>query len=266
MASISNISVGANFAGNYAIKARHEMNSSIMRLSSGNRTLAGGDASGASVGQSLMARAKSHYVGARNTEDGISALLTAESAMHEIGALATRLRELGVQADNAALQSAADIAAQAAEATLIYDAIFGIADEVKFNSKNLSGEAAKTFAIGTGIDEAENNLTIKTSIALEESLDEFTTAVSADVTADLVLADVAESLGNIAAGISALRGRQAVSYASAANLEAAAARILDTDYARETANLTKNSVLNQSAMAMVAQANQAQSAVLAVLQ
>ena len=46
MASISNISVGANFAGNYAIKARHEMNASIMRLSSGNRTLAGGDAAG----------------------------------------------------------------------------------------------------------------------------------------------------------------------------------------------------------------------------
>ena len=44
MASISNISVGANFAGNYAIKARHDMNASIMRLSSGNRTLAGGDA------------------------------------------------------------------------------------------------------------------------------------------------------------------------------------------------------------------------------
>ena len=44
MASISNISVGANFAGNYAIKARHDMNASIMRLSSGNRTLAGADA------------------------------------------------------------------------------------------------------------------------------------------------------------------------------------------------------------------------------
>ena len=267
MASISNISVGANFAGNYAIKARHDMNASIMRLSSGNRTMAGGDAAGASVGGTLLARAKSHYVGARNTEDGISALLTAESAMHEIGALATRLRELGVQADNAAFQSTADIAAQTAEATLIFDAITSIYTELKFNSVALSTyTSAKTFAIGTGIDEAANNLTITTSIGMEESLSSFTTAVNADVTADLVLADVAESLGNIAAGISAMRGRQAVAYASASNLEAAAARILDTDYARETASLTKNSVLNQSAMAMVAQANQAQSAILAVLQ
>ena len=176
--------------------------------------------------------------------------------MHEIGALATRLRELGA-VDNAALQGTADIAAQTAEATMIFDAIFGIA-EVKFNEKSLSGEAAKTFAIATGIDEAANNLTVTTSIAIEES-DEFTTAVGADVIMDLVLADVAESLGNIAAGISALRGRQAVAYASAANLEAAAARILDTDYARETISLTKNSILNQTAMAMAAQATPYQS-------
>ena len=168
MASISNISVGANFAGNYAIKARHDMNASIMRLSSGNRTLAGGDAAGASVGNELLARAKSHYVGARNTEDGISALLTAESAMHEIGALATRLRELGVQADNAAFHSTADTAAMTAEATLVFDAIYSIFTELKFNSVALSTyTSAKTFAIGTGIDEAANNLTITTSIAIE---------------------------------------------------------------------------------------------------
>ena len=125
MSSISNISVGATYAGNMAHKARHEMNASIMRLSSGNRTLAGGDAAGASVGNTLLARAKSHYVGARNTEDGISALLTAETAMHEIGALASRLRELGVQADNAALLSTADVAALTAEATAIFDTILG---------------------------------------------------------------------------------------------------------------------------------------------
>ena len=90
--------------------------------------------------------------------------------------------------------------------------------------------------------------------------------MGADDTADLVLTDVALSLGNVAAGLSALKATQAVNYSMASNLEAAASRILDTDFAKETANLTKNSVLNQSAMAMVAQANQAQSAILAVLQ
>ena len=93
-----------------------------------------------------------------------------------------------------------------------------------------------------------------------------TTAVASDGSADTTLQEVAISLGHVAAGIAALKGRQAVAYAASANLAAAAARVEDTDFAKETANLTKNSVLNQSAMAMVAQANQAQSAVLAVLQ
>ena len=91
-------------------------------------------------------------------------------------------------------------------------------------------------------------------------------ASGADSTADAVLEDVAIAMGHVAAGIAALKGRQAVAYSASANLAAAAARIEDTDFAKETANLAKNSVLNQSAMAMVAQANQGQSAILAVLQ
>ena len=70
----------------------------------------------------------------------------------------------------------------------------------------------------------------------------------------------------MAAGMSALKGHQGANYALAANFEAAAARIADTDFARSSANLAKFSILNQSAMAMVSQANQAQAAVLAVLQ
>ena len=266
MASISNISVGATYAGNMAHKARHEMNASIMRLSSGSRTVMGGDAAGQSIGNNLMARAKSHYVAARNAEDGISALLTSEAALNEIANLAYRVRELGVQADNAALLSSTmEVAAMNAEVAAIYDTINNIHEEVKFNEKALNGEAAKTFAIGSSVDGTNNN-TIQTNDTMETGIETFTTAADADGSADKILTDVAIGLGHVAAGISSLKGRQAVSYASAANLEAAASRILDTDYARETANLTKNSVLNQSAMAMVAQANQAQSAILAVLQ
>jgi flagellin len=66
--------------------------------------------------------------------------------------------------------------------------------------------------------------------------------------------------------MSALKGYQAVASSSAANLNAAAARIQDKDYALETSALTKATILNQAAMAMVAQANDAQAAVLAVIQ
>ena len=66
--------------------------------------------------------------------------------------------------------------------------------------------------------------------------------------------------------MTALKARQAVAYSTASNLLAAASRLEETDFASSSANLAKFSILNQSAMAMVAQANQAQSAVLAVLQ
>ena len=266
MASVSNISVGASYAGNMAHKARHDMNASIMRLSSGSRTVMGGDAAGQSIGNNLMARSKSHYVAARNAEDGISALLVAEAALNEISQLAYRLRELGIAADNAALHTAGtETAALNAEAAMIYDTIDMIVDETKFNEKSLNGETALTFSIGSSVDGTNNN-TIATNDAMTASIEDFTTAAGSEASADLLLIDVAVGLGNIAASLSSLKARQSVSYASAANLEAAASRVLDTDYARETANLTKASVLNQSAMAMVAQANQAQSSILAVLQ
>ena len=82
----------------------------------GSRTVMG-DAAGQSIGNNLMVRAKSHYVGARNAEDGLVALLTSEAALNEIANLAYRLRELGVQADNAALLSSSmEVAAMDAEA------------------------------------------------------------------------------------------------------------------------------------------------------
>jgi flagellin len=266
MPSVSNISVGASYAGNYATKARHEMNASIMRLSSGNRTIMGGDAGGGSVAATILARSKSHAVGARNAEDGISAALTAEASLNEMAVVATRLRELGIQYDNASFIATADKAAMDAEATLLFDQLAAIMTETKFNGVSLLGMAGKSFTIGISADTGGTNVALTTSNAIATSAGDYTVALEADVTADIFLADVAESLGNVAAGIASLKSRQAVSYAMASNLEAAAARIMDTDFAAETANLAKFSILNQSAMAMVAQANQAQSAILAVLQ
>lgn len=183
--------------------------------------------------------------------------------MLEVAALAQRLRELGIQADNAALLvDASDEAALDAEAVAIADAIDAIVAGATFNGVSLLGTSAVSLNIG--VTDAGGTVALKTSDAIA-AVTAITTAAASDGSADATLQDVAISLGNVAAGIAALKGRQAVAYSASANLAAAAARIEDTDFASETANLTKNSVLNQSAMAMVAQANQAQSAVLAVL-
>jgi flagellin len=201
-------------------------------------------------------------VAARNAEDGISAAQTAESALLEIASLAQRLREIGIQADNEGLLVAAsDLAALNAEATALGTAIDQIRSTTTFNGVSLLGTSAVSTNIG--VTDAGGTVALKTSDAVAAAAR--TEATGSAASADEALQDVAISLGNIAAGIAALKGRQAVAYSASANLAAAAARIEDTDFASETANLTKNSVLNQSAMAMVAQANQAQSAVLAVL-
>ena len=267
MPSVSNIAVGAAMAGAAASKARHQMNESIARLSTGIRSMYGGDAAGQSIANSLGDKGASFDVAARNAEDGISFLQAAESLLLEVAALTTRLRELGIQYANKDLLTTTDEAALDAEAVAIGDAMDGIADNVKFNGTQLIGSVAGGGAITIGINDAGNTATIGTATTIAiTNTDNITGANGVDGSADTALGQIAKSLGNVAAGMSALKGYQAVASASAANLKAAAARIQDTDYALETANLTKAAILNQSAMAMVAQANQAQQAILTVIQ
>lgn len=266
MPSVSNIAVGAAMAGAAASKARHQMNESIARLSTGIRSMYGGDAAGQSIANSLGAKGASFAVAARNAEDGISFLQAAESLLLEVAALTTRLRELGIQYANKDLLTTTDEAALDAEAVAIGDAIDGIADNVKFNGTQLIGSVAGGGAITIGINDQGNTATVGTATTISiTNTDNITGANGVDGSADSALGEIAKSLGNVAAGMSALKGYQAVASASAANLKAAAARIQDTDYALETANLTKAAILNQSAMAMVAQANQAQQEILTVL-
>ena len=262
MTSVSNVSIGAKLAGAAAADARHGMNEAIARLSTGRRSMYGGDAAAQAMADNIKARGMSYAVAARNAEDGLSVAQTIESAIMEIASLAQRLRELGIQADNAAIQSTSDIAALDAEAAAIADAMALIEQKTKFNGKTIINDADTTLAIG--VTDGGDTVTITSKLIVDKS--DTSAAAGAEADADAILADVGESLGNIAAAMTVLKARQAVAYSASANMLAAAARLQDTDFAASSANLAKFSILNQSAMAMVAQANQAQSAVLAVLQ
>ena len=253
MTSVSNAAVGAFLAGNAAAKARHGMNEAIARLSTGVRAMYGGDAGGASAAIAIRADGKSAMIAARNIEDGISFLQAGESLLLELAALNTRLRELRVQKVNIDTLSASDIVAIGAEEDEIVKA-GNLIDAAEFNGNSLLGsELAVTYNHDGTLTTLSSDATI--------------TLTSSGVAGiDATTVDIQEALGEMAAGLSALKGHQASNYALAANFEAAAARIADTDFARSSANLAKFSILNQSAMAMVSQANQAQAAVLAVLQ
>ena len=251
MTSVSNIAIGAHMAGNAAAKARHGMNEHITRLSTGMRGMYGGDAGGTGAGFQFRAEGKSAYIAARNAEDGISFLQAAESALLEIAALNVRMRELAVQKTSGLLQTA-ETAAIAAEETAIDTAADTIA-AYKFNGTSLLGSTVNI------TDDLDGGVFAVGSTN--------TPAIAATVTvADTKMAEIQKDLGNVAAGMAGLKGVQAALYSLSANSEAAASRLMDTDFAYSSAQLAKFTVLNQSAMAMVAQANQANSALLAVLQ
>ena len=251
MTSVSNIAIGAHMAGNAAAKARHGMNEHITRLSTGMRGMYGGDAGGTGAGFQFRAEGKSAYIAARNAEDGISFLQAAESALLEIAALNVRMRELAVQKTSGLLQTA-ESNAIGAEETAIDTAADTIA-AYKFNGTALLGATVNitddldggVFAVGS---------TNTPAIAATRTV------------ADTKMAEIQKDLGNVAAGMAGLKGIQAALYSLSANSEAAASRLMDTDFAYSSAQLAKFTVLNQSAMAMVAQANQANSSLLAVLQ
>jgi flagellin len=251
MTSVSNAAVGAFLAGNAAAKARHGMNEAIARLSTGVRSMYGGDAAGASVAHTLRADGRSALMAARNVEDGISFLQAGESALLEIAALNTRLRELAVQDLNAAFLDANQEAAITAEETAIAAAANAI------DTATLNNTALLTAGIGFTTDMDGTLTTLGAAAGL--------TLASGVSNVDTQMGKISKALGSMAAGIAALKGHQGTLYALSANAEAAAARIQDTDFARSSANLAKFSILNQSAMAMVSQANQANAAVLAVL-
>ena len=148
MPSVSNIAIGANMAAAAANKARHGMNESIARLSTGIRAMYGGDAAGHSVGTVHSAQAKSYAASTRNIEDGISYLQAGESVLLEVANMAQRMRELGIQADNAEILSTSNkqIAAMNAEAAILGDSVTQILDATKFNGVEVVGSASATEA------------------------------------------------------------------------------------------------------------------------
>ena len=249
MTSVSNIAIGAHLAGNAATKARHGMNEAIARLSTGNRAMFGGDAAGHGAGVQFRAEGKSAYVAARGAEDGISFLQAAESALFEIIALNTRLRELSVQSKSGLLGTGEQAAITAEEGAIVTAA--NAIDGATLNGKNLLAGAIAMITKSDGTT---------TSLGTDAAI-----TIAADAS-DTQMALLQDALGDVAAGIAALKGHQGALYSLASNAEAAAARMMDTDFAMSSAQLAKFSVLNQSAMAMVAQANQANSALLSVLQ
>jgi flagellin len=254
-------------------KTQGLMNLSIQRLSSGLRiNSAKDDAAGLGISTRFISQIRGLNQAVRNANDGISQLQVAEGAMQEVTNILGRMRELAVQSANTSTyDDAHDRASMQAEVGQLVEEIGRISDSTEFNGVNLLKTASVlTFQVG-----ANTNQTITVSLAAvsTSSLGVATASVGTATDAGALLTTIDGAL-NIVSGargsMGAVQNRLESTIGNlmnvSENMSAANGRIVDADFAAETANLTKQQILAQAGTAMLAQAKQLPQMVLQLLQ
>ena len=261
--------------------------SSMQRLSSGLRVnSAKDDAAGMAIAERMTAQVRGMNVAARNANDGISLAQTAEGALGKVSDSLQRMRELSVQAANAT-NSAADKDSLDKEFGELSKEIQRVLAGTSFNGKHILGAeaASQTFQVGANttsndtIDITTQDMTVAVEITTVVGTDNTGAGRSvidntADVTAiHLVMDNIDTALNLVNAERATLGASQSRFEAVISNLQvgvesqsAARSRIMDADFAAETANLSRANILQQAGNAMVAQANQLPQQVLKLLQ
>jgi flagellin len=230
------------------------------RLSSGLRiAVAADDAAGLGISERMRAQIRSLQQAGRNAGDGVSLAQTAEGALGEVNGNLVRMRELAVQASNGTLNTG-DRAVLDAEFQALVTEIQRVADQTTFNGVHLLDGSTTTLSIQVG---AESGETIDVTF---EDMSSGTLGISTDITtstnaqAALDLIDTAiDTVTSLRGDLGAAQNRISSTIRSIANvtenLSAAESRIRDVDVAQETADLTRNSILQQAAVSVLAQAN-----------
>ena len=246
----------------------------IQRLSSGLRiNSAKDDAAGLAISQRMTTQVRGMDVAARNANDGISLAQTAEGALSSIGENMQRIRELAVQAANGT-NSAEDRAALQKEVAQLSEEISRVTDNSSFNGTKLLDGSTTSFTIQVGADAgADNQISISTvdMTATATAVAALDISSASGATAALTAIDTQLQTVNTArADLGAIQNRFSSVISnlqnSSENLSAARSRIQDTDYAKETAELTRTQILQQAGTAMLAQAKSVPQNVLSLLQ
>ena len=269
--------------------SQNSLSTAMQRLSSGLRVnSAKDDAAGLAIAERMNTQARGMNVAMRNANDGISMAQVGEGALGKIGDIFQRMRELAVQASNGT-NSTDDRTSLNEEYVQLAQEATRTLGGTQFNGANiLASTTAYEFQIGANNDAALDRITV----------DPFDWTAAADITgllgatvltgagvppqeiagADGTAAQAALSL--IDTAIDAVNSQRATFGAvqnrfdnvianlmvASENQSAARSRIMDADYAAETANLSRAQILQQAGNAMVAQANQLPQQVLSLLQ
>lgn len=255
------------------------LKTAMERLSSGFRVnSAKDDAAGLAIGNRMTSQIRGMTVAVRNANDGISMAQTAEAAMGNITDTMQRMRDLAVQAANAGAISDDDKDKLQQEYGELQSEISRIITSTEFNGKKiLNGSlASAVFQVGAN-NSTDNQITINISDLAANAVmasalsagNSIGATGSAGTAIDAIDAAI-EAIDGFRSTLGAMQNRFTTTIAnlqsSIENQSAARSRIMDTDFAAETSNLSRSQILQQAGTAMLAQANQSTQSVLQLLQ
>ena len=252
---------------------------SMQRLSSGMRVnSAKDDAAGLAIAERMQSQVRGMNVAIRNANDGISMSQTAEGAMGKVADSLQRMRELAVQSANGT-NSDSDKDSLDLEFAELGKEIQRVLGGTSFNGKAILGADAGDFKIQVGANTTTDDSITVTTTNLTTNADIVAVTTGTENSIGSAVADVDPVILALDTAISTISAQRATMGAvqsrfdsvignlqiSVENQSAARSRIMDTDFASETANLSRAQILQQAGNAMVAQANQLPQQVMALL-
>ena len=274
--NIASLNAQRNLASNQGT-----LETSLRRLSSGLRvTSAKDDAAGLFSIQKMTADIRGLGQAVRNAQDGISLAQTGEGSMDQVQSALQRIREIAVQSSNATVEDRTGLQAEVDQLT---QEISRIVDTTEFNGTQLldGTGGALTFQIGQdGTADHQISVTGLDLTALTAYDTDLTATGTIDVSSAATASAAIAGLDSTTTGLDFVSSQRATFGAVqnrfesvvvnltnySENLSAARSRIQDTDFAMETANLTRAQILQQAGTAMLAQANSLPQTALSLLQ
>jgi len=283
MAAVLGTNVASLWASKNLQSAQSNMANSVERLSSGLRiNRARDDAAGLGIANALTQQINSADMGIRNLNDGISMVQTAEGALAQASEMAQRILALSIQGTNGSLTDAQKKSISTEMRSLLdgIDSIqartrFGSSTTSLFNSTTVtiysSNVTTDSVSISAAALQSVSTVANSKAAALSTSVTVATNTVtvatfqSITTLASTYIIDLDTQRGALGAIQNQMEYAVNNIHELSANLTSARSRIMDTDYASETASLTKGQILQQAATAMLAQANQMPNVILSLL-
>ena len=276
--SVINTNMNSLFAQNALQVNSRALSTAMQQLSTGSRiNSAKDDAAGMAIADTMTSQIRGLNMAAKNGNDAISLVQTAEGAMTQQTAMLQRMRELAVQASSDST-SDTNKGYLNTEFTSLRTQIDQIGSKTQWNGANVLDATGGTATNGTYVFQvgSASGVTISVSIGsmsttgalsavTASAISTSTTATSAIASIDLALGVLASARSTLGAGINRLTYAVDNITNVAQNATEGRSRILDTDYATASSQLARAQIIQQAATAMLAQANQQPQTVLALL-